>query len=79
METGTFAKIEKIFQEVFVDPQLRIDESDSPDTLADWDSFTNIQLLAAIEETFGIKFTTDEASGIHSVSELLAIIITKID
>lgn len=79
METETFAKIEKIFQDVFDDPQLRIDESDSPDTIADWDSFTNIQLLAAIEEAFGIKFTTDEASGIHSVGELFVIIMMKID
>lgn len=79
MESEIFAKIKKIYQEVFDDPQLQISESDSPDTLADWDSFTNIQLLAAVEETFGIKFTTAEASEIHCVSELLALIIKKID
>lgn len=79
MQTEIIAKIEKIFQDVFDDPLLRIEESDSPDTIADWDSFTNIQLLAAAEEEFGIRFTTAEAAEIHTVRELSAVIMTKID
>lgn len=79
MAGKTFSKIEKIFQDVFDDPNIQIDESASPDTIAEWDSFTNIQLLAAVEDEFGIKFTTAEAMEIHGIRELLTFINSKID
>ena len=65
------AKIQDVFRSVFDDPTIQIDAASSPDTIADWDSFANIQLIAAIEEAFGVKFTVEEAVEIHSVADIL--------
>lgn len=64
-------KIQKVFRSVFDDPTIQIDAASSPDTIADWDSFANIQLVAAIEEAFGVKFTVEEAVELNSVADIL--------
>ena len=65
------AKIHEVFRSVFDDPTIQIDAASSPDTIADWDSFANIQLIAAIEEAFGVKFTVEEAVELNSVADIL--------
>lgn len=65
------AKIQEVFRSVFDDPTIQIDAASSPDTIADWDSFANIQLIAAIEEAFGVKFTVEEAVELNSVADIL--------
>lgn len=64
-------KIQEVFRSVFDDPTIQIDAASSPDTIADWDSFANIQLIAAIEEVFGVKFTVEEAVELNSVADIL--------
>lgn len=64
-------KIQEVFRSVFDDPTIQIDAASSPDTIADWDSFANIQLIAAIEEAFGVKFTVEEAVELNSVADIL--------
>lgn len=65
------AKIQEVFRSVFDDPTIQIDAASSPNTIADWDSFANIQLIAAIEEAFGVKFTVEEAVELNSVADIL--------
>ncbi len=67
-------KIRDVMRNIFDDETLVIDENSSPDEIADWDSFANIQLLAALEQEFGIRLTTAQATAIHSVGDFLAII-----
>jgi len=64
-------KIQEVFRSVFDDPTIQIDAASSPDTIANWDSFANIQLIAAIEEAFGVKFTVEEAVELNSVADIL--------
>jgi acyl carrier protein len=44
-----------------------LDDSDSPDTLAEWDSVAHIQLLMAIEAEFAIEFDPAEIAELISV------------
>lgn len=67
----TLIRLQTVMREVFDDDALCIDSASSPDTIADWDSFANIQLLAAVEEEFGLKFTTAEAQAVRSVADIL--------
>lgn len=71
MNQAVLSRIETVFRSVFDDPTIQIDAASSPDTIADWDSFANIQLIAAIEEAFGVKFTVEEAVEIKSVADIL--------
>ncbi len=37
-----------------------------------WDSLANVQIIVAVERTFGIRFRTGEIAAIKNVGELLA-------
>ena len=63
-----------IFREYFDDPSLKIDPSTSPATLPDWDSVAQVHIVLAIEETFEMRFTTDEVAKIRNVADLLTIL-----
>lgn len=37
-----------------------IDETASPETIAEWDSLKHMNLVLALEEEFGISFSSDQ-------------------
>ena len=67
-------KLLPMVREVFDNPALVIDESMSPDTVDGWTSLAFMQLLAKVEETFGVKFKILELVGIHTLGDLMAAI-----
>ena len=67
-------KLLPMVREVFDNPALVIDESMSPDTVDGWTSLAFMQLLAKVEETFGVKFKIFELVGIHTLGDLMAAI-----
>ncbi|HNY19471.1 MAG TPA: acyl carrier protein [Flexilinea sp.] len=70
-------KIQSIMRDIFDDETLEIDESTSAEDIAEWDSFSNIQLIAAAEQHFAVKFTTQEAIHIRTVGDILNLIKQK--
>jgi acyl carrier protein len=62
--------------------ELRLDDFEiGDDTTADrvpgWDSLTHVRILAAVEASFGVRFSTLEAIRIRNVGELQALIDRK--
>ena len=54
-------KLNEIFVDVMdLDDDFELKEDMSADDIEEWDSLSHIQLMKAIEETFGIKFTAKE-------------------
>ena len=51
-----------------------ISEATSPETVSEWTSMAHLNLMAAVEEEFGIQLTMAEMSGIHNYGELRAVI-----
>jgi acyl carrier protein len=66
------ATLTRIFQEVFDDEGIVLTPATGPDQLADWDSVAQVKLVLSVEMEFGIRFTTDEVAGMHSVGDILA-------
>jgi acyl carrier protein len=60
-------RVEQIFAEVLCIPADSINESTSPDNTPKWDSTSSIDLTLAIEDAFGISFTTREIVAMRSV------------
>ena len=54
--------MQKLFQEVFDDPDLEISDELTADDVELWDSLEHINLIIATENRFKIKFTTAEMS-----------------
>ena len=67
-------KIEPIFQELFLDDNLVITESTSPENIEEWDSLAHISLLSAIEQELKIQFTAEDMSNIQDVAGMLSVI-----
>ncbi len=68
---SSIKQLNSIFQEIFDDPTLSVGLETSPDQIADWDSVAQVKLVLAVEEFFGVRFTTDEVAGIHCVGDFV--------
>jgi acyl carrier protein len=64
-------RIEAIFRDQFLNDELKITEFTTPADIDQWDSLAHINLLAAIEAEFEVRFSADQMSQIDSVSSLL--------
>ncbi|TAK18637.1 MAG: acyl carrier protein [Acidobacteria bacterium] len=59
-----------------VDPSIVTAET-GPGTIPQWDSMAHMQLVAAIEESYGVQFTIEEIPTIMSIAELAALLEGK--
>ena len=55
-----FARLNKVFQEVFDDPSIRLTPQTTADDIEDWDSLEHITLISAVEREFHMKFKMKE-------------------
>lgn len=69
-----FARLNKVFQEVFDDPSIRLTPQTTADDIEDWDSLEHITLISAVERVFHMKFKMGEISSMKNVGEMAAII-----
>ena len=70
--------LEEIFRDVFDDKALVLTKETSAEDIEDWDSLAQINIIAACEAEFGIKFDLNEIVNINSVGDLLDIIEGKL-
>ncbi len=69
-----FARLNKVFQEVFDDPSIRVTPQTTADDIEDWDSLEHITLISAVEREFRMKFKMGEISSMRNVGEMAGII-----
>lgn len=73
-----YIKLNEIFQEVFDDTAIMVNDATTADDIEEWDSMEHINLLAAVEEEFGIKFKMGEINRMKNVGEMVNIILERI-
>ena len=71
-------KIQDIFRDVFDDEELVVEDSTSSDDIEEWDSLSHIQLVVAVEKTFGLKLTSKEILSWEDVGEMADPIYAKL-
>lgn len=69
-----FEKLTAVFQDVFDDEDIAIDENTTAADIEDWDSLSHIMLLSAVEDEFGIKFDMKAVQGLKNVGEMVDLI-----
>lgn len=67
-------KLTTVFQDVFDDEDIFINEQTTAADVEDWDSLTHIMLLSAIEEEFNIKFNMKAVQKLKNVGEMIELI-----
>lgn len=70
-------KVFKIIGQVMNVPAAEIRESSSPETLKRWDSFQHMNIVLALEEEFGIRFTEEEIFQMASAGIVVEILQEK--
>ena len=73
-----FDKLTEVFRDVFDDESIRVTESTTSNDIADWDSLEHINLIAAVEQEFHIKFNMGQVVSMKNVGEMADIIISQL-
>lgn len=60
-----------------VEPDELTEES-SPDTMPEWDSFAHLNMVAALEQEYGISLTLDEVIAMQTLPKIKEIITRKL-
>jgi acyl carrier protein len=72
MERAEMLKeINKIFIDTLDNENILLTEAVKADDIEEWDSFTHIQLVVAIEKHFKIRFTSKEINSWKNVGEMM--------
>lgn len=72
-----FERLNKVFRDVFDDDDIIVTETTTSGDIDDWDSLEHINLVAAVEQEFGIKFTMGQVVTMKNVGEMVDIILQK--
>ncbi len=67
-------RLNNVFRDVFDDDSISVNENTTSADIEDWDSIEHINLIAAVENEFGIRFKMREVSGMKNVGEMIDII-----
>lgn len=76
--TDIYSKLNEIFIDVLDLDEVELTDATSANDIEEWDSLSHIQLIVAIEKTFGIKFTSLEIMKWKNVGEMVDSILEKI-
>ena len=52
-----YEDLNEVFRDVFDDESICVDDHTTADDIEDWDSLEHINLIAAVEKEFNMRFT----------------------
>ncbi len=73
-----FENLNKVFADVFDDESIIVNAAPTSDDIEDWDSLEHINLVAAVEQEFGMKFTMGQVVTMKNVGEMVDIVMSQI-
>ena len=73
-----FVKLNEVFRDVFDDDDITVTDTTTADDIEDWDSLEHINLIAAVEQEFGMKFNMGQVVSMKNVGEMADIIIANL-
>lgn len=76
-ENEIIPSLTKVFRNVFDDDTIVITRRTTANDIDDWDSLEHINLIAAVERRYRIRFTMKEVSSMKNVGEMIDIIASR--
>ncbi len=70
--------LNEVFRDVFDDESITVDEETTAEDVDGWDSLEHINLIAAVEQEFGVKFTMGQVVSMKNVGEMMDIIEAQV-
>ena len=72
-----YEKLNKVFQEVFDDEEIAVNDATTANDIEDWDSLEHVNLIVAVEKCFRIKFNIGEVTSMKKVGDMMDLILAK--
>lgn len=72
-----YERLNEVFQDVFDDDSLCVNQRTTAADIEDWDSLSHITLIAAVEDEFRMKFSMKEVVEMKNVGEMVALIAAR--
>ena len=72
-----FDRLNEVFQDVFDDDSITVNERTTAKDIEDWDSLSHITLVSAVEDEFRMKFSMKEVVEMKNVGEMAAIVAAR--
>lgn len=79
MNRDIIGEVQALMCDVFDVDDLHIGSATTAQDIDEWDSLSHIRLIVAIEQHFGIKFTSLEVEGFKSVGDLVEAIRRRLE
>ena len=73
-----YETLNEVFRDVFDDESIEVDDDTTSEDIEDWASLEHINLLAAVEQEFGMKFNMGQVVSMKNVGEMADIIMSQI-
>lgn len=73
-----YETLNEVFRDVFDDESIVVNDTTTSDDIEDWDSLEHINLIAAVEQEFGVKFNMGQVVTMKNVGEMVDIILSQI-
>ena len=73
-----YGTLNTVFQNVFDDDSIIVNDKTTADDIEDWDSLEHINLIVTIEKQFHIKFSMGETNTMKNVGEMVDLIMQRI-
>ncbi len=70
-----YERLTRVFQEVFDDESIVLEDSTTARDIEDWDSFEHINLIVAVEDEFSMKIPMGKVTSMKDVGEMVNIIL----
>jgi len=74
--TEVFAKLQEVFDAVFLDPVVVTPELSAAD-VPEWDSLSHISLIIAVEKALAVRFRVGEVEATKNVGELVDLVLKR--
>ncbi len=76
-EAEAYSKLTAILREVFDRDDIEATPTLAADQVEGWDSFKQVEILIAVQEEFGVKFSSRELDSLKNVGDLVGIVVAK--
>ena len=76
---STLEIITEIFAALLKQPQLKLEMTDSPDSVDGWNSLTHPEVITEIEEKLDINFDFKELASIKNIADLVRLTESKLN
>lgn len=73
-----FEKLTEVFQDVFDDEEILLNDDTTAEDIEDWDSLMHITLISEVEDAFDVHFAMKDVTGMKNVGEMVSLILEQV-